>query len=202
MNSQDIMLGVDLSHHNWNGNPLNPSYLNFAFFKASEGKTWQDNRVNDYLQLIVDTVGAGESPFIGFYHYARPENGNTPHEEAQNFIATIEHHIGNCLIALDYEQRAFEYPKCDSWAYEWLKEVQAATGNLSVPLLYTSAAYTHKFIKTSVDFPLWVAHYGTPKPRVDSWKAPTIWQFTSRPFDINIFYGNPADMVSLINNGK
>lgn len=198
-NDCTFMLGADFSHHNWNNRKnLNPSYLNFVILKATEGKTYTDSRMHEWLQLIADTRGETGAPFIWFYHYARPENGNEPCEEAQHFIETIEPHLMNCGIALDFEGEALKTPHCERWAQEWLRQVHAASGNHTIPLFYTSAAHTHKFPNIAKEFPLWVAHYNTSKPRVDCWKSPTMWQITSQPFDIDIFYGSPADMVKLI----
>lgn len=208
VNESTFMLGADFSHHNWSktgikGNTtfFNPSYVDFIILKATEGKTYTDPRMNDWLQLIADTRGESGAPFIFFYHYARPENGNEPCEEAQHFIETIEPHLMNCGIALDWEGAALKVSHGERWAQEWLRQVRAATGNKTTPLFYTSAAYTHCYPKIAEEFLLWVAHYGTSKPKVDCWKTPTMWQFTSKPFDINIFYGSPADMVQLI-SGK
>lgn len=198
-----FMLGADFSHHQWNKDEkkrFNPSYLDFIIIKATEGMTYVDPRMNDWLQLIVDTRGESGAPFIFFYHYARPENNN-PAEEALHFIETIEPHLGNCGIALDWEGKALEVPNGNKWAIDWLQRVQAATGFKTTPLFYTSAAYTNRYKEVAMQgFPLWVAHYGTTKPRVESWGKPTIWQFTSQPFDMNIFFGSPADMVGLINS--
>lgn len=199
----EFMLGVDFSHHQWNKNVakrFNPSHADFVIIKATEGKTYVDPSMNDWLQLIADTRGESGAPFIFFYHYARPEN-NKPQEEAIHFIETIEHHIGNCGIALDYEGEALKVEHSEAWAYTWLQLVQSATGNKAKPLFYTSAAYTKNYKHIAeAGFPLWVAHYDTVKPRVSAWDKPTMWQFTSKPFDMNIFFGSPSDMVSLIHS--
>lgn len=199
----EFMLGNDVSHHNFPKDKkkiFNPSHLDFTIIKATEGKTYVDPAMNDWLQLIADTRGESGTPFIFFYHYARPEN-NSATEEAQHFIKTIEHHIGNCGIALDWEGNALEVPNGEKWAFEWLTQVEAATGNRATPLFYTSAAYTYRYQAIAkAGFPLWVAHYNTPKPRVDAWEKPTMWQFTSKPFDMNIFFGSPSDMVKLIHS--
>lgn len=199
----EFMLGTDFSHHQWNKNTakrFNPAYADFVLIKATEGKTYVDPAMNDWLQLIADTRGETGAPFIFFYHYARPEN-NEPGEEAQHFIETIEHHLGNCGIALDWEDKAHTIDNGNEWAVEWLKQVKSATGNKTIPLFYTSGAYTRYYKKVAdAGFPLWVAHYGTTIPRVESWEKPTMWQFTSKPFDMNIFFGSPADMVKLIHN--
>lgn len=199
----EFMLGVDFSHHQWNKNEakrFNPAYADFVIIKATEGKTYVDPAMNDWLQLIVDTRGESGAPFIFFYHFARPEN-NSAYDESLHFIKTIEHHIGNCGIVLDWENAAHKVPKAEKWALEWLSQVEAATGNRTNPLFYTSAAYTHKYpLIAKAGFPLWVAHYDTVKPRVEAWDRPTMWQFTSKPFDMNIFFGSPADMVKLIHS--
>lgn len=199
----EFMLGVDFSHHQWNKNVakiFNPSYVDFVIIKATEGKSYVDQAMNDWLQLIADTRGESGAPFIFFYHYARPEN-NRPDQEAIHFINTIEHHIGNCGIALDWEGEALKLKEGTIWALDWLYQVQAATGNRAKPLFYTSAAYTFKYNPiAAAGFPLWVAHYNTERPRVSAWDRPTIWQFTSKPFDMNIFFGSPSDMVSLIHS--
>lgn len=195
------MLGCDFSHYNWNSvvnSFYNPSYVDFIILKATEGKTHVDSRMNDWLQLIADTRGESGAPFILFYHYARPENGNEPAEEAQHFIETIEPHLMKCGIALDWEGGALNVRNGEQWAIEWLRQVQAASGNKTTPLFYTSAYYTKYYPNIAKEFPLWVAHYDVDKPRVDNWKNPTMWQCTSKPFDIDIFYGSPSDMVQLI----
>lgn len=199
----EFMVGVDFSHYQWNKNEskrFNPAYADFVIIKATTGKTYVDPAMNDWLQLIADTRGVAGAPFIFFYHFAKPEN-NEAGEEAQHFIKTIEHHLGNCGMVLDWEGKAHNVPNAEKWAMEWLRQVQAATGNKTIPLFYTSGAYTRMYKRIAeAGFPLWVAHYGTKIPRVESWEKPTMWQFTSKPFDMNIFFGSPADMVKLIHS--
>lgn len=198
MDNQPVMLGCDLSHHNYGA--INPSYLDFVILKATEGKTWTDSAMDAYVQLMADTV-PDSPPFIGFYHYARPEN-NAPEEEVENFLKKIEPHIGNCFCALDYEQTAFNQKKYnhDEWAMKWCELVLQKTG--TKPLIYTSSAYVHHFMGTMSVFPLWVAHYDVLKPHSKRCTMnPLIWQFSSKPFDVDILYGTPATFVNLIKNG-
>lgn len=199
----EFMLGVDFSHHQWQKDAarrFNPSYLDFIILKATEGKTYVDPAMNYWLKLIADTRGESGAPFIFFYHYARPEN-NRPDQEAIHFINTIEHHIGNCGIVLDWEENALKIKNGERWALDWLNVVMGATGNRAIPLFYVSAAYTYKYQNIAKSgFPLWVAHYSTERPEISSWDRPTMWQFTNTPFDMNIFFGSPSDMVNLIHH--
>lgn len=193
MDSKYTMIGGDLSHHNYDR--INPSYWDFVMLKATEGKTYQDPAMNKFIEMMANDV-PDACPFIGFYHYARPEN-NTPNDEVNNFIKTIKPHIGNCMVALDVEGEALKVKDLDGWCLQWCIEVKDVTG--AMPLLYTSSGYAHLFPDTLKCFPLWVAHYGVQKPaskrvHID----PVMWQFTSKPFDIDIFYGTPADMAQLI----
>lgn len=197
----NFLLGADFSHHNWQNDisrNFNPSYLDFIILKATEGTTYVDPAMNKWLQLIANTRGESGSPFIFFYHYAHPENANTPYQEASHFLKTIKPHIGNCGMILDYEGQALKTMYKQSWARKFL-DICAKEAPKTTPLFYTSAAYTHCFDELAKSYPLWVAHYDTGKPKIDCWNKPTMWQFTNRPFDMNIFFGSPADMVRLIN---
>ena len=189
-----ILLGADVSHHNYG--KVNPSQLDFVWLKATEGVTYKDPKMDSYLKEMVDEVGVNV-PFIGFYHYARPENNN-PFKEADNFLRTIEPHVGNCLLALDWEGNALkEDPK---WALEWLICVEQKTG--TKPLIYTSGSATKNLdIIAKNGFHLWVAHYvskGKQEPTFHNWSDYKFWQFTSTPFDIDIFKGTRADLAAMI----
>lgn len=187
-----ILLGSDMSHYQYGA--WNPSYLDFIILKATEGRTFVDDRMNDFIADMAEEV-PDACPFIGFYHYARAES-NSPEDEAYHFIRTIKPHIGNCFCALDYEGTALNNKSRDEWAYDWCTIVEAETD--TKPLLYISASYAQRFMKTLAEYPLWVAHYNVQTPKISSCHKPAIWQFTSKPFDVDLFYGDKADMVRLI----
>lgn len=194
-NGRQILLGADLSHHNYG--EINPALFDFIWLKASEGKTYKDPKMTEFLTDIAEQCGSDAVPFIGFYHYARAEN-NMPEEEADNFIKTIEPHIGNCLMALDWEGESVNINQ--SWALRWLNYVKEKTGY--TPIIYTSGSVTKKLgVVATAGYPLWVAHYvsqGVKKPKFYNWSEAKFWQFTSTPFDVDIFYGSRADLVTLI----
>lgn len=187
----DFMLGCDISRYQYG--EWNPSYSSFVMIKATEGTTYKDPAMEKFVEKMATDV-PDNCPFIGFYHYARADK-NTPAQEVNNFLNTIKPHIGNCLLALDFENESFSCKNPDAWATQFCMNVETQTG--TKPLLYVSASYVKRFPVTLARFPLWVAHYNVQKPGVVDCK-PKIWQFTSKPFDIDIFYGNPADMVKLI----
>lgn len=188
-----MLLGSDLSHHNYG--KIDASEFSFVILKATEGATYEDDKMENYLHDIGNKYQEGmisELPMFGFYHYARPEN-NQPETEAEHYIRTIKPHIGQCLMALDWEGNALKYPV--SWALRWLNYVTEKTG--IKPLLYCSASETKKFnIVFDRGYKLWVAHYNVVAPKVYG-TQPTIWQFTSKPFDIDIFYGSKQDFIKL-----
>lgn len=190
MNNSEFLLGADVSHHNYG--IINPSQLDFVWLKATEGMTYIDDKMNDYLCNIADS---NNEPFIGFYHYARPEN-NSPQEEAEHFLKTISPHIGNCMLALDWEGNSLRYPQ--EWILEWLNIVHEKTG--TKPLIYVQSSATKNLNKVAkAGYGLWVAHYTKKdRPTIYNWSDYKFWQFTSSPFDINIFKGNKSDLVRLI----
>lgn len=176
-----MIKGCDVSH--WNSIV---NYANYAFciIKATEGVRFKD--------VKKDTHARNAKAFnceIGFYHYARPELGNTPEAEAQFFLDNIKPYIGSCVMALDWEQKALN---CDiTWARRWLDYVYNKTGVR--PLFYCQASYTNKIqLIREGNYGLWVAQYNNKiqKPKVKDNGPYAIWQFTSKPIDEDLFNGN------------
>lgn len=188
--NKEILIGVDISHHNWG--QFNPSNFNFVVIKATEGKTYVDPKMSDYIKMISESDG---TPYIGFYQFARAEN-NTAKDEANHFLDTIEPHLGNCFMCLDYEADAWKNPKPDDWAYNWCREVEYNTG--VKPIVYVSASYARKLPKTLSYYPLWAAHYNVKEPSLNMGVTPIMWQFTSKPFDMDIFFGKETDLHNYI----
>lgn len=190
-----FLIGTDMSRYQYG--EWDPTYCQFVILKATEGRTYDDPTMNRFLIDMLNDRPQ-RMPFIGFYHYARAEHNN-PEVEVENFLKKIEPHIDNCFMALDYEGDSLKLKGSDEWALRWCSSVKDRTGK--IPLLYTSAAYVDNFKKTLQGFPLWVAHYNVKAPRLPADLRPMIWQFTSKPFDMNIFYGDYSDMADFIQNG-
>lgn len=86
----------------------------FIFHKVTEGKTFRDPkgmaRMKNYPK----------DRKYAIYHLVRPDNGNTPQEEAANFMSCIDelHADGRVFgIALDLEQNyvPYKYPGYLAW---------------------------------------------------------------------------------------
>ena len=182
-----MLKGIDISHHNKyqvfpsKGKPqIDFSKNDFIIMKATEGKSFVDPCMDDYLKLL------GNNQRYGFYHFARPER-NRASDEAKHFIKTIGIYGENAMLVLDWEAQAVSQPI--EWALDWLNIVEKAYGKK--PLIYCSSWYTKKcrpILENNNG--LWVAHYTNKKaPTVYTYPTFTMWQYTSEPYDKDVFNG-------------
>ena len=181
-----MLIGGDISHYNY---PFEVGFGEFQIYKATEGKSFVDPKLGDYMKEIKN------DDLIAFYHFARPDvKGNTPQLEAQNFVENVKKYIGKAVFVLDWEGKALKYS--ESYAMEWLREVHSLTG--VKPMLYTSSSATKNFPRIAkAGYKLWVAHYNVQVPKVYNWSTWTMWQFTSKPFDVDLFNGTVEDWKDL-----
>lgn len=177
-----MIKGIDVSHHN-NLDVILPKIQKpgFCFIKATEGKTFVDPKMKHNIQLCQER----DIP-IGFYHFARPEN-NPAKDEAKHFIDKVAPYIGNCLLALDWEEEALHYPV--EWAKAWLDYVYTQTG--VKPLIYCSSWYTTK-LRTILtgNYGLWVAQYTKlPAPKTGVYPFWAFWQYATPHYN---YTGEPC----------
>lgn len=190
-----MITGIDISNNNKDFLKNKEIASNaFIFLKASEGKTFKDKSFKSYMDKIAhENDMYGNYPFLGAYHFARPDNGNTPREELKNYLDAVGEHVENLMIALDYEVKA--HATGEKWALEYLRLAQEMTGK--PPFFYTSASYLSKYPTIAEEFPLWLACYSqdsrTGRYKKECNKA-VILQISSNPLDINIFKGNMIEM--------
>lgn len=177
--------GIDISHHNswlYNRGGIDFTNHDFIILKATEGRTYTDPMYDKYIEKIKEL----NKPY-GIYHYARPEN-NTAKQEAQHFCKTIGKDGDNAILALDWEGKA---TTCNiQWAVDWLKYVEDVYHKK--PLIYCSSWYTSR-LKSVLENGngLWVAHYTkAKKPTIHTYPFYTIWQYTSEPYDKDVFNGS------------
>lgn len=177
--------GCDISSNNRNWRNIVSNKANeFVIVKATEGRTYKSPVMDEQAQTVIK-----KGKLLGFYHYARPENGNNPYNEAANFVKAVKPYLGQCVLALDYEGVAHNYGT--SWAAEFIREVKRLTGVL--PMFYTSEAYLSKYADVAAtNAGLWVAKYSKKSPVVSPWKIKAVWQYSSSPYDKNIFYGSKS----------
>lgn len=198
-----MITGIDISNNNREKLKGKPICANgFIIMKASEGKTFKDKSFAYYMNKIAEESDIyGNMPFIGAYHYARPDNGNTPREEFDNYAAAIKGHEDSIFNVLDYEDLAHNYG--EKWAVEYLKIAERELKKR--PFFYTSASYINSHYPNIRDkYPLWLACYSQDS-RTSRYKdvcaRATILQVTSHPLDIDIFMGDMIDMYRFIKGG-
>lgn len=198
-----MIRGIDISNNNldilssMNFAPLKDETM-FCIMKASEGRTYKDRFLDLYYNIIHGSADGAPDPdrLYGFYHFARPENMNTPMEEAYNFIRLIRHHAGYAVLALDVEAGALSLSQnhLDKWVYEWCRIVYETLG--VKPMIYCSASQTKRFQKAaSFDCGLWVAKWSKIRPtakEIRPWEIHAIWQdgTSGGRLDTDVFNGN------------
>lgn len=170
--------GIDVSHHNFATWDL--INADFTIVKATEGRTYTDPSM-----VINSEKALAKSKYIGFYHYARPEN-NTAREEADHFSKKVNAIIKNrdCkpLVALDFEGNALHWQSVNEridWINTFVKYVEELTGLQPLIYMSSSASKIHKALFTETNNRLWVAHYGVESPSVPEGVTPVLWQYTN-----------------------
>lgn len=172
-----MLKGCDLSK--WN--PETPSGYDFYLIKASEGYGYKDSALDSHFNAVKST-----GKLYGFYHYARPDLGNTPEAEADWFLSLVGQHAGNAIFALDYEGDSLSSGQ--EWALRWLQRVYEKTGVR--PVFYCSSSALAMFEKIAKEnFGLWVANWNVESPKIDPWSVFAFWQYTNRPIDQDYFNG-------------
>lgn len=182
--------GMDISK--WNGENAVRDILTkkpdmrFVVIKATEGRTYKDPMLEKHYSAAIEN-----RLMVGFYHYARPDNGNTPEAEAENFLSTVTElaKVGSFFMVLDYEGKSLNYGQ--AWALSWLNYVYRKT--CVKPLIYLQASATKDYkMVYDFDYGLWVAawcSYEKMKSYLKHWPVWAIWQFSADPFDKNRFNG-------------
>lgn len=160
-----MLQGIDVSSNNdiqTVKSYLSTHLIDFAFIKATEGKTYVNPKFKDFKSLF-----DGLQIPVGYYHYARPDN-NDASEEADHFSHTLNTfgiHRPN-LLALD-----FEIP--NSQEADWMNRFLSSCYNRYgfYPLLYSYEALLVRVddrIMEGVDF--WVASTGIKPFSFDGFK--------------------------------
>ena len=188
--------GIDVSK--WQGNidfSKVKSSTNFVIMKATEGYGYTDPKFKDNQKGFRNTGIA-----MGYYHFARPDLGNTPEKEADWFVKIIGALKSGEILALDYE---VNYSDPVNWCKKFLDRVKAKTG--VKPLLYINLATNNKYDWSSVvkgDYGLWLAYWDgslTARPKTD-WNFIAIKQYgadtkvsgISGNVDGDVFFGDIA----------
>lgn len=190
-----MLQGIDISH--WNRDYLvRDSYrifdnVDFVIFKATEGLTFKDRMLDNYISIYLSRHKSG---LMGFYHYARPEVNKDATKEAKHFLEVVRPYIGRAILALDVEGNALRYQDLKKWVVSWVKYIKDETG--VTPLIYCSESACTRIASDDLmklSAGLWCARYNKNEPRksiIKPWKFFAIWQYTSHPLDGDVFNGN------------
>ena len=113
----NVLKGIDISRYQAGIN-MNTLDIDFVIVKATEGVGYTDPNYKEYLQ---DAIYSNKK--IGLYHYARPDLGNTPEDEATWFLSKAKDYIKKAILVLDWEVNTSN----TNWAYDFLKTIYEKT---------------------------------------------------------------------------
>lgn len=176
-----MLKGCDISNYQ----KVTPNGFDFYIIKASEGYGWTDGMMSTHYTNVQNM-----KKLAGFYHYARPDLGNSPESEADWFLHLVKQYTGHVIFALDWEGASLNYSS--DWALRWLKRVYEQTGVR--PVLYTSGSeiWSGKYKAIAdANFGLWIAQWGVSQPTIKGgWNSYAIWQYSGSPLDLDYFNGD------------
>lgn len=178
-----MLYGIDISHHNRLTENM-MEHCDFIIHKATEGRSYKDPTLMSHMGEWYYHCEQHSKPALrGYYHFARPQNGNSVQDELANFMNYCPLPMHRSIPILDVEDGAENYPE---WCYEWLQLYYEETG--VKPMLYTSQSNVKKLKKVAtLGCGLWVAHYksgGNAYPVVKPgditpWPFWALWQWSN-----------------------
>ncbi|HEX8672229.1 MAG TPA: GH25 family lysozyme [Longimicrobium sp.] len=178
--------GVDVSHHNgviqWK--KAKDAGISFALIKATQGISFVDPKAQ------TNRAGCHAAGIVpGMYHFYRHDVD--PVAQAAYFLQHIgQMQPGELPPAIDVEGPGdgagpITYPKTEvvNRVGEFVRSVRKAIGR--APLIYTYPSTWKEITGNSNAFsdsyPLWIASYGVPQPKlIGGWTKYTFWQYTDQ----------------------
>jgi GH25 family lysozyme M1 (1,4-beta-N-acetylmuramidase) len=193
-----ISLGNDISR--WQGDvnyDVFKDNTQFVLIKSSEGNGYTDPK---FIRNQAESRRVGLP--LGYYHFARPDLGNTPEAEADYFLKVIGSPVEGEVYVLDYEP-ASNPGDAVAWCKKFLDRVLEKTG--TKPLIYLNQSQVKSFDWQPVidaGFGLWIAAYTYDPNKNDveigKWPFAAIQQWTNKQqvpgvsgnVDGNVFFGD------------
>lgn len=194
--------GIDVSHFqgiiDWP--KVAASGVKFAFIKATDGTRFTDPR----LKANCDGAKAAGIPF-GLYHFFRANLGAAEIQQVNFFLGYAGSFPWSLPPVLDVEIGSVT-AQTEEQALAWMSQVQASSG--VKPILYCSPGYADIHLQDDqwLEYPLWVAHYDVPTPRISRWTYWEFWQYErngtvdgiSAQVDRDWFNGGESDLQKLL----
>lgn len=155
---------------NWN---IYKSFSDMVAMKASEGIGFQDPT---FVSHRSGALAAGLTT-IWYYHYARPDLGNSATAEAEYFHSIVGSVRPSDRVILDIEVTG----ATGGWSLQFLQALERLYP--SQVGVYTYLSYIPQNLSNPAfaRYPLWLAAYGGLEPRAPApWQSLSAWQFTDR----------------------
>lgn len=191
---EGLTWGVDVSMHQNAG--AFPADAECVIIKATEGVGYEDPTWKAHAKAAWDS-----GKLVGFYHFARPDLGNTAEAEAEWFLSVVKDWLGYAVLVLDWERE----PLNDvGWARRFLDKVWYGSPTRPWVYMNLSTARSHAWESVSEHYPLWMASYdgrawddlSGPHPG-HGWRL-IGKQYTEDPIDKNTFYFPPSNWKAAI----
>jgi GH25 family lysozyme M1 (1,4-beta-N-acetylmuramidase) len=208
-----VLHGVDVSGHQ---KDIDLAALggDFIAIKATEGDGWED----PFLAL---NARKAEHTQRLFYHWARPDLGNTAEAELSWFLKCLAPYLRpGDILALDWEDDRINLGDV-GWTQEWLDGADARRGGTSI--LYAPGkaldAAGPGWEPVETRHPLWYPDYnhgqpiegfhperaGARPPVVWGAKSMLIWQYSAQgklpgyngPLDLNVAFCSREELAAL-----
>lgn len=171
-----MIVGNDIS--NWQGDvnyDIFSKNAHFVILKATEGTGFTDKK---FLRNQSEARRTGM--LLGYYHFARPDLGNSPEAEAAYFLGAIGKIREGEMLCLDYEPASNPF-NVVTWCLDFLRYIENKTG--VKPLIYLNQSQVRNFDwKRVVDagYGLWLAAYiPTDQAFTGQWQFMAMQQWTS-----------------------
>lgn len=179
------LVGQDISHHNTN---VDVNAGDFTIIKATEGEGYVDPSFKAFVKKL------NEEQLVGCYHFIRADvKGNNAWFEADHFVRKVIEAglMYKSLLIVDYEDKSVGH---EDYLLKFLDGVKIMTGIKPIVYCSCSVAKGLKRVKAQ-GYEFWVAHYGTKHLKCQFGRCALMWQFTSAPWDFDIFYGDRAEWI-------
>lgn len=166
--------GIDLSHHNpvsdWAA--LKADGISIVILKATDGETYLDPT------FVTRFSSAQNHGFIrGAYHFY--ETNDSAQVQAEWFIKNVKLLPGDLPPIVDIER--VKKPVHNTLSGEFGLFLQALENHYGrKPIIYTGPSFWNHVMKEHLpSYPLWLAQYGTAKPKIpDGWADWILWQYS------------------------
>ena len=197
--------GIDVSGHQSNINWSNQwnRGIRFAYIKATEGEYFTSEEFNSQY-----TGSYRQGMIRGAYHFGNPDTSGGA-EQARFFVQngggwSADGKTLPGVLDIEYDPYGTDndcYGQSPSSLVNWIDDFvttyKQLTGRDAV--IYSNHDWWSRCTGNSTAFndtnPLWIARYSSKVGALPGgWSDYTFWQYTSTPFDHNVFHGSLSEL--------